>query len=156
MSQDRVTEILRRSKGLTNEVVGVLIETLVREENPNTRRDAAKVLGNMGLKAKGAILVLGQLSLKDKDQEVRKYALDSLQKIVSVIGIVEELIEIFPLLLEMILQDPIPSLRAEAISAAEKMGCSSKNLIETLQKAIQDSDKIVQERAKAVLQKMNR
>lgn len=154
MSKDRVTEILARSKGLTNEVVGVLIETLVREDKAVTRRDAARALGNMGKKARGAILVLGQLSLKDSDGEVRKYALDSLQKIVSVVGVVEELPEILPYLQEMILKDPVSALRAEAIVATQKMGFSSKELIETLQKAQKDVDKMVQAQATAFLSKL--
>ncbi|MEK7483611.1 MAG: HEAT repeat domain-containing protein [Planctomycetota bacterium] len=154
MSEDRVTEILKRSKGLTNEVVGVLIETLVKEDKATTRRDAARALGNMGKKARGAILVLGQLSIKDPDAEVRRYALESLQKIVAVVGIVEELPEILPALQEMILKDPVSALRAEAILATHKMGFASKELIEILQKAQKDSDKIVQTHANTVLSKL--
>ena len=132
-------------KKVAKDFVPALIE-LFKNSDPDVRRSAADVLGEMGAAAKESVPALIEL-LKDSDPFVRGNAVDALGKIGAAAK------ESVPALIEL-LKDSDPFVRLSAADALGKMGAAAKESVPALIELFKDSDPFVRGNAADALGKM--
>jgi HEAT repeat protein len=115
----------------------------LESENPVVKQLAADQIGKLGPAGREAAAALS-VTLRDKDKAVRTASADALEKIGK--GVVQTLV--------MLLKDPDPATRAQAIETIGELGPKAKAATPDLQKALADKDGIVRLQAALALKKL--
>jgi len=110
-----------------------------------TRWEAIRTLGKIGPAARGAIPAL-IAALKDKDDDVREHAAESLGEIGAVVAIPN---------LTATLGDESPKVRRDAVRSLGQLGSAAKSAIAAIEKLLGDKEEIVRDAAKTALRQID-